>query len=373
MRRKVDIENVRSENLAFVFISYGKFAAKIFEKPIREKFEFVALESQTYGRVSGFEFTRLFGDSAIAGKNSVDTEHSVVQSFAVIAAVAQAFFVDFKSVIGKLPYKAAHNAVGRTECFEVFFQTSRAVAHIMCVLAKHERTCFARVDKVFVGNPIYRRVHAADHIDRRSVISVLVAVVVVRARAFVMNGTRIDRLYPKRGALEVRAVTGLVAERPYNHARTIALNVHVAFLPLENVRFEQRIFRDTVEASVITGSRAARNHAVSFDVRLAHNVKTVLVAKFVKLGTGRVMRSPDRVDIRRFHQRKVAFHILDRYRRAVEIIEIVAVYSVEFDRLAVEKQYSVLDFHRTYTYFFADRLTVRFYRQIVQKRIFRAP
>ncbi|MFR6640295.1 MAG: hypothetical protein ACLUSP_02220 [Christensenellales bacterium] len=168
-----------------------------------------------------------------------------------------------------------------------------------------------------------------------------------------MNGTRIDRLYPERGTLEVRAVTGLVAERPYNHARTIALNVHVAFLPLENVRFEQRIFRDTVEASVIIESRAARNHTVSFDVRLAHNVKTVLVAKFVKPRDRTGNAKSDRVDIRRFHQRKVAFHILDRYRRTVEIIEIVAVYAIEFDRLAVEKQHSVLDFHRTYTYFFA--------------------
>ena len=80
------------------------------------------------------------------------------------------------------------------------------------------------------------------------------------------------------------------------------------------------------------------HHLVSFNIGLFHNIEAIFVTQIQKINIRRIVRGSDSVDIVLFHHGKVSYHILVGNTTSGLWIPVMAVYTFEFNRLAVYKE-----------------------------------
>ncbi|CCK05697.1 hypothetical protein BN128_3975 [Cronobacter sakazakii 696] len=135
----------------------------------------------------------------------------------------------------------------------------------------------------------------------------------------------------------VRAVARLIAERPDNNARVVTVAFHHARDALAVRAKPHRIVRKT----------AHRLHAVGFDIGFVHHVQPVAAAQFIPARLVGVVRTAHGVEVVLLHQQDVLHHRRLVHRLAFFRVMLVTVNAADQQRLAVERQQAVVDFHAT--------------------------
>ena len=144
-----------------------------------------------------------------------------------------------------------------------------------------------------------RRVHRAGQVADR-----LVARPVAADRALVVERPRrVVAADPGRGRLVVRAVAGLVAERPDDDRRVVL----VAQRPSGATRSTHG-----AQVARVVAQRALER--VGLDVRLVDDVQAELVGQVEEGRVVRVVRRPHRVEAELLHQHEVGAHLLGARR-----------------------------------------------------------
>ena len=254
----------------------------------------------------------------------VTAEIGIVGALADVAAEEEPSPGATQAVVAPFPDEPTLQTVDVLERRHVVGQAA-GVAHRVAELAQDERPSAVEA----VGRPLPqafdRRVHRADQIAHRGL-----GVEVVHERALVVEGTgRIGTSDPRRRGIVRRAVPGLVAERPGDHARVVAIAQHHA-----SAAFQDRpVVADVVAQRRLTG--------VGLDVGLVDHVQAVLVAQVVEQRIVRVVGAPDGVDMVLLHQLQIATHrgLVDG--PAPVGIELVAIDPDDDHWFAVDQQLAV--------------------------------
>lgn len=185
------------------------------------------------------------------------------------------------------------------KCLPVFSESAEAVSHRMGVFAEDQRTRFIRHADPLLNRPfrhgrerlipIDAGVHRADDIGGGAICPA----------AFVLHRTRrIGGFQPAVERIVIRAVPGLIPQRPDNDRRMVAVAQHHAGNALAHGGQPAGIVRKA----------AHWNHAVRFDIGFIDNVQPVAIAKGVPQGMVRVVRAADGVKVVLLHQFDVATH-----------------------------------------------------------------
>src|SRR5207248_3580707 len=137
-----------------------------------------------------------------------------------------------------------------------------------------------------------------------------------------------------RGGLEVRAVAGLVTERPDDDAGMI-------FVALDHangaVQVSVRPLRSSGETSF------SETHAMAFDVGFVDEIKPIAITQIVPGRLIWIMRATHGIDIELLHTLDVGFHALKGDGLASIRIEFVAIDTFNEDAFAVEQEIAVSD------------------------------
>ena len=281
---------------------------------------------------------------AVRIDETVHAEVAVVRELAEVAAVAEDVAVVGRraavhGVVTPLPDKAAHEAVVPHDELLVLLRVAGAVAHRVDVLAQHERLRVLRVRKVFL-DPLGRRVHAADRIERGEV--VLVAARVVIRVLVVRQAARVVRFHPRAGLFKRRAPAAFVAVGPHQHAGVVLVADHAALDAVEDRLVENRVQRD-VGVFVHAVRAGLHRSAVALDVRLGDHIEAVFAAQLQKPRGVRVVARAHRVDVVLLHQDQVALRLLAADRVAGHGVAVVAVHAAQLDLHAVEVEHAAAD------------------------------
>ena len=137
-----------------------------------------------------------------------------------------------------------------------------------------------------------------------------------------------------------RPAACLVAERPHYNACTASVAKIHSFNSVKVSRSPFGIVADKVKIIVrFTGA------AVSFNIRFINNIKSVNIAEHKELSVGGIVRGSDGVDIQRFHQLYVFFHIVKAHNIAVFIVGVSVIDSLDFYVFAVNREDIFFDFN----------------------------
>ncbi len=131
---------------------------------------------------------------------------------------------------------------------------------------------------------------------------------------------------PAGGRVVVRAVVGLVAERPDDHRGVVLVAQHHSRHAVHERVQIARVVRDLVRV------------VVRLDVRLVDDVETQLVGEVVERRVVRVVRGADRVEAEPLEQHQVRAHVVVRHRAAGQWMEVVPVDAPDVHALAVDEQ-----------------------------------
>ncbi len=183
-------------------------------------------EAEQLLRPLRFEQRRVRG--AIREHQPVQAELAIVGCVAEVAAVGPKFFAAFvapdQRLIDPVPDKAALQARMCVERAPVALKAAEAVAHRMGVFAQDQRALFLRQADPLADRPfghrrerlilIHPRIHRADDVGGGS----------IGAAAFILHRAgRILAFHPAVQRVVVYAVAGLVAQRPDDDARVVAI------------------------------------------------------------------------------------------------------------------------------------------------------
>ena len=182
----------------------------------------------------------------------------------------------------------------------------------------------------------------------------------------------VKRLCPGQRFFQIYSKERFVPHRPDHHRGTVFIPVYIS---LNTVHHFVLIFR------LIHQNRAVVyiSHAVYFqvtvglDVGLVDDVKSILVAHFVKYRRVGVVAGSDCVDIVLFHQHQVFFHSLDIYGASHHRIAVVAVGPAEFYFYTVDVYHRIFDGNFPDADPAYDHLMLCFQHQRIKVRIFRIP
>ena len=259
--------------------------------------------------------------------HAVDAEVAVVGIVAVVATIHVVGHAvlghSSQTVIAPLPDKLALDAIPTIEDLLVLGQASRAVAHGVAVLAVD-----ARLGERMLAKVVHLRhagIHGGDDVDG---IGVAVLLVVDRA-AVELVGLGIHRA-------DIAAITALVAHRPHDDARMVALLHHQALDTVDISRLPRRIVGNQ-------GNVADVLETVALHIGLGHQHDAVLVTQLVEARVVGIVRSAHRVDVVLLHELKVAAHAIETHGAALVVIVIVAVDAVHLKVGAVEVDMVALD------------------------------
>ncbi|CUY74704.1 Uncharacterised protein [Serratia marcescens] len=295
-------------------------------------------EAEQLLRPLRFEQRRVRG--AIREHQPVQAELAIVGGVAEVAAVGPEFFAAFvapdQRLIDPVPDKAALQARMCVERAPVALKAAEAVAHRMGVFAQDQRALFLRQADPLADRPfghrrerlilIHPRIHRADNVGGGS----------VGAAAFILHWAgRILAFHPAVQRVVVHAVAGLVAQRPDNDARVVAIALHHAGDALAHRRQPQRIVSQAVH----------RLHAVSLDIGFVHHVQPVAVAQPIPQRVVGIVRAAHRVEVVLLHQQDIVAHRRLVHHLAVARVMLVAVNAADQQRLPVELQQPAADFH----------------------------
>ena len=261
-------------------------------------------------------------------------------------------------MVAPLPDKLALDAIPAIEDLLVLGQASRAIAHGVAVLAVDARLGERVLAKVV--HLRHARVHGGDDVDG---IGVAVLLVVDRT-AVELVGLGVHRA-------DVAAVAALVAHRPHNDARVVALLHHQTLDAVDISRLPRRIVGDQGDVADIL-------EAVALHIGLGHQHDAVLVAQLVEARVVGIVRSAHRVDVVLLHELKVAAHTIETHGTALVIVVIVAVDAVHLKVGTVEVNMVALDGDLgealTMRHVFADLVAVvDLKRQVVEEGVLGVP
>ena len=163
-----------------------------------------------------------------------------------------------------------------------------------------------------------------------------------------LAGTRwVGGLHPVVRLLEVRTVTGLVAERPDDDAGVVLERQHIAMLAFQVCQ---------LEVSALSQGTVAVAHAVALDVGLGCKVDAVLVAEVIPARVVGIVAGAHGVDVQLLHDLDVLNHTLHGDDIAAVGIQLVAVGTLDENGLTVDQQLATLDFHLADADALANRL-----------------
>ncbi|CCJ88980.1 hypothetical protein BN132_908 [Cronobacter turicensis 564] len=279
---------------------------------------------------------------AVREDQPVHAELTIVRRVAEIAAVgppAAAVRLDARNgLVSPVPDKTALKARILAERGPVVGEIPQAVAHRVRVFAEDQRAGFARHSNPLFDRPLRHRrnklvglhagVHRADDVGRAG----------IRPAAFILHrARRVLMLDPviERGV--GRAVARLIAERPDNNARVVTVAFHHPGDALAVGAQPYRIVRET----------AHRLHAVGFNVGFIHHVQPVAAAQLIPARLVGVVRTAHGIKVVLLHQQDILHHRRLVHRLAFFRVMLVTVNAADQQRLAVERQQAVVDFHAT--------------------------
>ena len=234
-------------------------------------------------------------------------------------------------MVDELPDATSEERIVVVNRLPVFAQVAGAVAHRVAVFAKEERLCVFRVGAV-IAAPLRRRVHMALDVDD---VALLHAVRVAAVRALVVDEARqVAALDPSGHGLVVLAVARLVAERPHDDRRVVLVALYHAASAVD-------IRLGPVLAVGKSRPIAVNRHAVSLNVSLITDIEPETVAQQRKTRVVRIVRRAYHVDIVRFHDIQVAYHMVERGGVTEQRVAVMAVNALGFDLLSVNVDYLV--------------------------------
>ena len=156
---------------------------------------------------------------------TVTAEIPVMMQLTEVSTVA-VFYVAFfsltyrKCVVTPFPDKSSHKSVIRKERIVIVLHIARAVAHSMTVFTQKQRSILIFIFKI-VFHALDRWVHLTYHIQN------IIGGTVKCESALIMNRPCIiERFYEFGTCTEVFAPTALIANRPYNNARTVNITLY---------------------------------------------------------------------------------------------------------------------------------------------------
>jgi hypothetical protein len=265
---------------------------------------------------------------AIGVDETVGTEGTVVVGLTEATADHQ-HAVAAQRVIRPLPDEASLYPGTGLEELPVLVQTAVAGPHGVAVL-RHDQG--SRIVALRPGSEqLDRRVHRACHVGDGCGDAAGVEATTARVEH---EAPGVDPVDPGSCCVMDGSVSGLVAQRPADHARVMTIPNDHAANPVEDV---------LVEASVVAEARLT---SMALHVRLVQHPQSQLVAQVVEDRVVRVVRRAHRVDVGRFHHPQVAPDVLGGHRRPTVRVVIVPVDALDAHRLTGEQQLAVNDPHR---------------------------
>ena len=238
-----------------------------------------------------------------------------------------------QAVVFPLPHESAGEERLALDGRPVVGKRTVRVAHRVAVLAHHERP--RRAAARVVDDRLNLRIHRAHHVGgvhsavdpRRGV-----AVAAVEDRTLVVQrARRVHRAHQRGERIVVGAEARLIAERPEDHARVVAVAYHHARAPRHPCR----------EVPLVVAQR--RVVRVRFNVGLGDDVQPVLVAQVEERGIVRVVAGAHRVAVVALHRDDVVDHVLARHGLAAQRVVIVAVHAADGDAAVVDAHFAVFD------------------------------
>ncbi len=283
-------------------------------------------------------------DDAIAHEVSLETFVAIIEFGVIIArgVVVQTrhrisewlMILDATSVIDALVYPvpdaSADDRLAILYDVPVFLQVAHSLSHGVCVFADEVWFVMETFGKAL--HHLYLRIHVATKV--RVAFAVLIAFIVHQSIT-----TRQESLHAVVGGLEVDTTTALIAQRPEDDARVIAVTQHHALSAVHICGFPCGVIR---EALII----------VALHVSLVHAVESIVVKHGIHLRLARIVACADGVDISLLHQDHVTQHGRHVDGMAIERMDVLSVDTLAEYALAIDQHLPVgIDAHVTETVF----------------------
>ncbi len=210
----------------------------------------------------------------------------------------------------------------------------------MGIFAQDQWPIFTRQADPFFNRPfrhhrewlilIHPRIHRADNVGRGS----------IGSTTFILHrSTWIARLDPAVQAVMRRTMARFIAQRPDDDRRMVKITLHHAGDTLGKGANPERIVRQTVH----------RRHAMRFDIGLIHHIQTEAVTELIPVRMIRIMRGTHRIEVIALHQQHVLQHIFRTHRLPAFRMKFMPVGTTDQNRLAIDQQQAVFDFHTAET------------------------
>ena len=331
------------------------------------------------------DLDELRGHVAEGIDDAVHAERPVVRHLVVVSAVgeealalarlrAHAVSLLPDGLVDPVPDAAAHQRRVGVDDVPVFLEVADGVAHRVGVLAHDvrlaggvpaDREALAAALTLDGGlslldvaelaallQPFDRRVH--DGVDVRIRVA---ALPVAKARC-------VERADVLQRESEAVAVARLVAHRPHEDRRVVAVIQHVV-----DVALPDRLEPFLVEAEAVLPVAGL----VPLDVRLGDHVDAVAVAEVIPAVVVRVVRGAHGVDVEALEERDVLEHVVHRDGAPVVGAALVAVDALELDRLAVEAHLVLHDLHVLEAHAAGPHVLAGLHHERVEVGVLRAP
>mmetsp|Transcript_10319 Transcript_10319/g.18952 ORF Transcript_10319/g.18952 Transcript_10319/m.18952 type:complete len:232 (-) Transcript_10319:1359-2054(-) len=131
----------------------------------------------------------------------------------------------------------------------------------------------------------------------------------------------------------VHRIPGFVPQAPADYARVVLIPNHHSLHPVQHGRRVRMIAADHVVMPV------------AFDIGFIHDVQAEFVRKVVKVWIIRIVRRANGIKVVFLHQHQVFPDFFEGHRLAPDLAVIVTVHALHENRLAVDEELPVPDFH----------------------------
>ena len=196
----------------------------------------------------------------------------------------------------------------------------------MGILALDERTGIVAVGILLTS--VVAVIHGTENIG----LSVLACLFILYGTA-VINGLNLIVCL-----LEVGTIARLVAQTPDDDAGVVLLHKHIIAVAFYMCQFVR---------SVLCQGALAIAHTVAFDIGLAHDIESVLVAKVIPTGIIAIMAGAHGIDIEFLHHLDVLDHALHADHITAIGVHLVAVHALKDNGFSIDQHLAVLDLHLT--------------------------
>ena len=153
--------------------------------------------------------------------------------------------------------------------------------------------------------------------------------------------------HPVIGLLEVDAIATLITQTPYDDGRMVDESLHITLVTLD---MSLEVFRELGERFLII------SHTMRFKVCLSSHIDSIFITEVIPARIIRIMTGTNSVDIQLLHNLNILNHALHADYIATIRIYFMTVSTLDQDRLAIDQELCILDFHIAETYLLRDNL-----------------